>query len=114
MQNAVDQAKAVAAAILGRDQPYDEVPWFWSDQYEVKLQMVGISFGHDERVLRGDLENGRFSVFYFKGGRLLAIDSVNRPSDHMAGRKLLAAGTGLTPAQAADEGFDLKTAASPA
>ena len=114
VQNAVDQAKAVAATILGRDEPHDEVPWFWSDQYEVKLQMVGISFGHDERVLRGDLENGRFSVFYFKGGRLLAIDSVNRPSDHMAGRKLLAAGTGLTPAQAADEGFDLKTAASPA
>jgi 3-phenylpropionate/trans-cinnamate dioxygenase ferredoxin reductase subunit len=112
VQNAVDQAKAVAATILGRDEPYDEVPWFWSDQYDVKLQMVGISFGHDERVLRGDPEDGRFSVFYFKGGRLLAIDSVNRPSDHMAGRKLLAAGTSLTPVQAADEAFDLKIAAA--
>ena len=110
VQNAVDQAKAVAATILGRDEPYDEVPWFWSDQYDVKLQMVGISFGHDERVLRGDPGNGRFSVFYFKDGRLLAIDSVNRPSDHMAGRKLLAAGTLLTPVQAADEAFDLKIA----
>jgi 3-phenylpropionate/trans-cinnamate dioxygenase ferredoxin reductase subunit len=114
VQNAVDQAKAAAATILGRDEPYDEVPWFWSDQYEVKLQMVGISFGHDQQAVRGDPAGGRFSVFYFRDRRLIAIDSVNRPSDHMAGRKLLAAGTGLTPAQAADEGFDLKTAASPA
>jgi 3-phenylpropionate/trans-cinnamate dioxygenase ferredoxin reductase component len=114
VQNAVDQAKAVAAAILGRDEPYDEVPWFWSDQYEIKLQMVGISLGHDEQVVRGDPAGGRFSVFYFRDRRLIAIDSVNRPSDHMAGRKLLAAGTGLTPAQAADERFDPKTAAGPA
>jgi 3-phenylpropionate/trans-cinnamate dioxygenase ferredoxin reductase component len=114
VQNAADQAKAVAAAILGRDEPYDEVPWFWSDQYEMKLQMVGISFGHDEQVVRGDPEAGKFSVFYFRGRRLIAIDSVNRAGDHMAGRKLLAAGTGLTPAQAADEGFDLKGAATPA
>jgi 3-phenylpropionate/trans-cinnamate dioxygenase ferredoxin reductase component len=114
VQNAVDQAKAVAAAILGRDEPYDEVPWFWSDQYEIKLQMVGISLGHDEQVVRGDPAGGRFSVFYFRDRRLIAIDSVNRPSDHMAGRKLLATGTGLTPAQAADERFDPKTAAGPA
>jgi 3-phenylpropionate/trans-cinnamate dioxygenase ferredoxin reductase subunit len=112
VQNAVDQAKAVAAAILGRHEPYDEVPWFWSDQYEVKLQMVGISQGHDARVVRGDPAGGKFSVFYFKGGRLVAIDSVNRPGDHMVGRKLLSAGTALTPAQAEDEAFDLKTAAS--
>jgi 3-phenylpropionate/trans-cinnamate dioxygenase ferredoxin reductase subunit len=111
VQNAVDQAKAVAAAILGRHQPYDEVPWFWSDQYEIKLQMVGISRGHDRQVVRGDPASGRFSVFYFEDGRLIAIDSVNRPSDHMAGRRLLAAGTSLTPEQAADEAFDLKAAA---
>jgi 3-phenylpropionate/trans-cinnamate dioxygenase ferredoxin reductase subunit len=110
VQNAVDQAKAVAAAILGRDEPYDEVPWFWSDQYEVKLQMVGLSPGHELEVVRGELADGRFSVCYFQGGRLIAIDSVNRPSDHMTGRKLLAAGTTLTPAQAADPGFDLKAA----
>jgi len=110
VQNAVDQAKAVAAALLGKDQPYDEVPWFWSDQYEVKLQMVGISKGHDAQALRGDLAFGRFSVCYFKDGRLLAIDSVNRPGDHMVGRRLLGVGTTLTPAQAADESFDLKAA----
>jgi len=113
VQNAVDQAKAVAAAILGRPAPYDEVPWFWSDQYEVKLQMVGISTGHDQLVLRGDPASGQFSVCYFQNGRLQAIDSVNRPGDHMTGRKLLAAGTALTPAQAADESVELKAALTP-
>ncbi len=110
VQNAVDQAKAVAAAILGRHAPYDEVPWFWSDQYEVKLQMVGLSAGHDDLAVRGDPAGGRFSVCYFRAGRLLAMDSVNRPGDHMACRRLLATGTALTPAQAADTGFDLKAA----
>ena len=110
VQNAVDQAKAVAAAILGRPAPYDEVPWFWSDQYEVKLQMVGISAGHDRQAIRGDPATGRFSVFYFREGRLIAIDSVNRPSDHMTGRKLIPAGVAVSPTQAADEAFDLKAA----
>jgi 3-phenylpropionate/trans-cinnamate dioxygenase ferredoxin reductase subunit len=114
VQNAVDQAKAVAAAIRGRPVPYDEVPWFWSDQYELKLQMVGISAGHDAQAIRGEPAAGRFSVFYFRQGQLLAIDSVNRPSDHMAGRKLLQAGISVTPAQAADEGFELKSALSAA
>ena len=114
VQNAVDQAKAVAAAIRGRPVPYDEVPWFWSDQYELKLQMVGISAGHDAQAIRGEPAAGRFSVFYFRQDRLLAIDSVNRPSDHMAGRKLLQAGISVTPAQAADEGFELKSALSAA
>ncbi|MGD9507863.1 MAG: NAD(P)/FAD-dependent oxidoreductase [Geminicoccaceae bacterium] len=110
VQNAVDQAKAVATSILGRPSAYDEVPWFWSDQYEVKLQMVGLSSGHDRQVVRGDPASGRFSVLYFRDGRLLAIDSVNRAADHMAGRKLLGAGTALTPEQAADESYDLKAA----
>ena len=110
VQNAVDQAKTVAAAILGRPVAYDEVPWFWSDQYEVKLQMVGLSAGHDQQVLRGDPATGRFSVVYFRAGRPIAIDSVNRPGDHMAGRRLLGAGRPLTPEQAADEAFELKRA----
>ncbi|MFO1049672.1 MAG: FAD-dependent oxidoreductase [Geminicoccaceae bacterium] len=115
VQSAVDQAKAVAASLLGRPVAYDEVPWFWSDQYEVKLQMVGISAGHDRQVLRGDPASGRFSVFYFNGERLLAIDSINRAADHMAGRKLLGSGAAITLEQAADEAFDLKTAlAAPA
>jgi 3-phenylpropionate/trans-cinnamate dioxygenase ferredoxin reductase component len=108
VQNAVDQAKAVAAAIQDCPAPYDEVPWFWSDQYEIKLQMVGISAGHDRQVVRGDPAQGRFSVLYFKDGRLLAIDSVNRPGDHMTGRKLLTAGSAVTEAQAADDAVELK------
>jgi 3-phenylpropionate/trans-cinnamate dioxygenase ferredoxin reductase component len=110
VQNATDQARAAAAAIVGRDEPYDAVPWFWTDQYDAKLQMAGLSGGHEASVLRGDPESGRFSVFYFRGGRLAAADSVNRPGDHLAARRLLAAGAALTPAEAADEGFDLKAA----
>lgn len=108
VQNAVDQAKAVAAAIVGRPESYDEVPWFWSDQYEVKLQMVGLSAGHDRQVVRGDPASDRFSVCYFRHGRLIAIDSVNRPGDHMIGRRLLTAGVGVRPEDAADPSFDLK------
>ena len=110
VQNALDQAKVVATAIQGRPQPYDAVPWFWSDQYEVKLQMVGISTGHDRQAIRGDPATGRFSVFYFRDERLLAINSVNRPGDHMTGRKLLSAGLSVSPAEAADETFELKAA----
>ena len=109
VQNAVDQAKAVATSILGRPAAYDEVPWFWSDQYEVKLQMAGISLGHDAEVLRGEPATGQFSVVYFRAGRLIAVDSVNRPGEHMVARKLLAAGASLTPAEAADTSFDLKS-----
>jgi 3-phenylpropionate/trans-cinnamate dioxygenase ferredoxin reductase subunit len=98
VQNAVDQAKIVAASILGRDAAYAAVPWFWSDQYDLKLQMVGLSTGHDAVVLRGAAQDNRFSAFYFRDGRLIAIDSVNRPTDHMRGRKLLADGMTITPA----------------
>ncbi|HEY3839503.1 MAG TPA: FAD-dependent oxidoreductase [Bryobacteraceae bacterium] len=108
VQNAVDQARSVSASIIGRPRPYDAVPWFWTDQFEAKLQMAGLSVGGDLAVTRGDPDTGRFSVCYFKGDRLMAIDSVNRPGDHMAGRKLLAAGARLTPTQAADLNFDLK------
>ncbi len=92
VQNAVDQAKIVATGIMGHQARYQAVPWFWSDQYDLKLQMVGLSHGHDHVEERGNRADRRFSVFYVKAGRLIAIDSVNRPADHMRGRKLLAAG----------------------
>jgi 3-phenylpropionate/trans-cinnamate dioxygenase ferredoxin reductase subunit len=110
VQNAVDQARCVAAAITGHPRRYDAVPWFWTDQFDAKLQMVGLSQGCDVVVTRGIPDTLKFSVCYFKENRLAAIDSVNRPADHMAGRKLLAAGTLLTPEQAADPSIDLKTA----
>ena len=109
VQNAVDQAVCVAGAIAGRRKPYHDVPWFWTDQFDVKLQMAGLSSGYEHAVTRGDPESRRFSVFYFQADRLLAVDSVNRPGDHMAGRKLLANRVPLTPEQAADESVDLKS-----
>ncbi len=112
VQNAVDQAKCAVRAILGQPMPYRDVPWFWTDQFETRFQMAGLSGTHDQSVLRGSIEARKFSVFYFKQGRLLAVDSVNRPGDHVAARKMLAAGTPLTLEQAADETFDLKRLAA--
>ncbi len=109
VQNAVDQAKAVAARIAGKGgAPYAAVPWFWSDQGPHKLQTAGLAMGADEVALRGDVDGMRFSAFVFRGGRLIAVESVNRPGDHMAARRLLAGQPTLTAAQAADESFDLK------
>jgi 3-phenylpropionate/trans-cinnamate dioxygenase ferredoxin reductase component len=107
VQNALDQAKTAGATLAGVLKPYDAVPWFWSDQYDLKLQMVGLSEGHDEAVMRGSPEEQKFSVFYFRQGSLIGIDSINRPGDHMAGRQLIPSGTALTPQQAADPSFDL-------
>jgi 3-phenylpropionate/trans-cinnamate dioxygenase ferredoxin reductase subunit len=108
VQNAADQAQCVAAAIAGRPNAYRALPWFWTDQFEVKLQMAGLSHGHDCTVSRGTAESGKLSVFYFKEGQLIAIDSINRPLDHMMGRKLIAQRVRLTPEQAGDESVDLK------
>lgn len=111
VQNAVEQGKSAAAALLGKERPFTAAPWFWSDQYDVKLQMVGLSSGYDEVVMRGEAAEQRFSVFYFRTGRLIAIDSINQPQVHMTGRKLLDKGNHLRSAQAADPAFDLAAAA---
>ncbi|MBZ5632467.1 MAG: FAD-dependent oxidoreductase [Acidobacteriia bacterium] len=110
VQNAVDQAACVAKAIVGHRAPYTAVPWFWTDQYDIHLQMAGLPAGFDQVVTRGDPQTRKFSVFYFRGGRLCAVDSVNRPADHLAARKLIGARTTLSPDQAKDESFDLKSA----
>jgi 3-phenylpropionate/trans-cinnamate dioxygenase ferredoxin reductase subunit len=110
VQNAVDQAASVAKAIAGHAAPYRAVPWFWTDQYDVHMQMAGLPVGYDQLVTRGNPETGKFSVFYFRGGKLCAVDSINRPADHLAARKLIGARTMLSPDQARDESFDLKTA----
>ena len=109
VQNAMDQAACVAKAIVGNRARYGAVPWFWTDQYDIHLQMAGLPTGFDQVVTRGDPETRKFSVFYFRGGRLLAVDSVNRPVDHLAARKLIGARSTLSPDQAADESFDLKS-----
>ena len=108
VQNAVDQGRCVADRLVGRVGPYQKVPWFWSDQGDLKLQIAGITTGHETSVLRGDRANRNFSVFCFRGGRLIGVESVNRTADHVVARRLLAGDPGLSPQQAADEGYDLR------
>ena len=112
VQNGVDQARLVAARIAGKSAPYDKVPWFWSDQAELKLQIAGITAGHDAAIVRGSPESGSFSVFCFRDGRLIGVESVNRPADHIVARRLLMADPRLTPDEAADESFDLRAHAA--
>jgi len=107
VQNATEQGKSAAAALLGQDRPFTATPWFWSDQYDKKLQMAGLSTGADHWAVRGDLASGSFSVYHFQGEKLLAVDSVNASKDHLQARKLLDAGVSPTPEQAADTAFDL-------
>lgn len=110
VQNAVDQARALAARLGGRaDRPYHAVPWFWSDQGALKLQIAGLGHGIDRRVLRGDPEAGAFSVFGFADDRLVSVESVMRAADHMAARKLLLEAIPISPAEAADPAFDLRS-----
>ncbi|KEA62300.1 Ferredoxin reductase [Marinobacterium lacunae] len=107
VQNAVDQAKVIAATICGEQAEYDSVPWFWSDQYEFKLQMAGLHAGYDRVVQRGATESGKFTLFLYRGDKLIAVHTVNKPADHMAARKLLAAGVSPSFAEAADESLKL-------
>jgi 3-phenylpropionate/trans-cinnamate dioxygenase ferredoxin reductase component len=116
VQNAVDQARLVAADLIARSSGAEPltpanppVPWFWSDQYDVKLQMAGLFSGFDESVVRGDMASGKFSMLYFRDGQLLAVHSINKPADHVQARKLLAAGVSPTLQQAADETFKLSS-----
>lgn len=108
VQNATDQGKAVGSMIAGKPEAYDAVPRFWSDQYDAKLQIVGLSAPTDVAVVRGDMTEGKFSVFYYRDGKLTAVDSINRPGDQMIARRLITASLSPTPEQAADLAFDLK------
>lgn len=109
VQNAVDQAKIAAGSLVDRDEPYTAAPWFWSDQYDLKLQIAGLSTGYDRVVVRGAPESERFSALYYRDGHLIACDSVNRPADFVAVRKALANGENLPASLAADEAIVLKT-----
>lgn len=89
--NATDQAKTIASFICGTPKPYNSLPWFWSDQFDLKLQIAGLSAGYSDLVLRGDPENGRsFAAFYFDQDRLLAVDAVNSPREFAFGRMMIA------------------------
>jgi 3-phenylpropionate/trans-cinnamate dioxygenase ferredoxin reductase component len=109
VQNAQDQAKAAGLAIAGGHGPYESVPRFWSDQYDVKLQIVGLGGKCERAAIRGSMDSGRFSAFHYREGRLVSVESINKPGDQMAARRLLAAGMSPTPEQAEDPCFDLKS-----
>lgn len=112
VQNAADQARTVALSILGDAEPYVSVPWFWSNQYDLKLQTIGLSVGHDAAILRGDPAARSFSVAYCKGGRLIALDCVNTPKDYVQGRKLVAERAAVSPELLADASRPLREIAS--
>jgi 3-phenylpropionate/trans-cinnamate dioxygenase ferredoxin reductase subunit len=109
VQNAHDQAATAAKAIVGRLEPYDAVPWFWSNQYDLRLQTVGLSVGHDSTVLRGRPEERSFSVLYLLDGRVIALDCVNSTRDYVQGRKLILARTVADPEKLADPAVPLQT-----
>lgn len=111
VQNATDQARCVAARLTGEAKAYDGYPWFWSDQGDDKLQIVGLTAGFDQVVIRGSVAERSFSAFCYKAGKLIGIESVNRAADHVFGRKILPLDKSVTPEQAADLSFDLKKAA---
>jgi 3-phenylpropionate/trans-cinnamate dioxygenase ferredoxin reductase component len=92
VQNATDHAKLAARTITGHADTYVAVPWFWSDIGDMKLQMVGLTAGSDRQIVTGEPDDNRFSVFHYLGDKFLGIETVNRPADHMLGRKMMAAG----------------------
>jgi len=109
VQNATEQAKSAGVAIAGGEAPYRAVPWFWSDQYDLKLQMVGLSIGATAEIVRGSVEAKKFSIFYLREGVLIGIDSVNAPSDHITGRRILSRRPKVSADALIDPGFDLKS-----
>ena len=111
VQNATDQATAAAKAIMGVPAPYEAMPWFWSNQYDLKLQSVGLSIGHDATIVRGDPAARSFSILYLREGRVLALDCVNTTRDYVQGRKLIESGIVADPALLADPAVPLKTLA---
>jgi len=108
VQNANDMATCVAKAICGDPQPYHAFPWFWSNQYDLRLQTAGLSVGYDATIVRGKPEERSFSVVYLKGGKVIALDCVNMVKDYVQGRKLVEAGASPDPDRLADASVPLK------
>lgn len=109
VHNAIEQGKTAAATLAGKEKPYAQVPWFWSDQYDLKLQITGLSNGYTQAVVRGDPTTGRsFAVFYLKDGVLIAVDAINRAPEFMMAKMLTAKRAVLDPARIADEGIAVK------
>jgi 3-phenylpropionate/trans-cinnamate dioxygenase ferredoxin reductase subunit len=110
--NALEQARHAAAAICGRPAPAPETPWFWSDQYDLKLQIAGLTFDPDTVVLRGEMEAARFAVFHLKQGVLVAVEAVNSPAEFMGGKLLIGRRAVVDPARLADLSISMKEVAA--
>jgi len=108
VHNAVEQAKSVAASINGDKKPYHQVPWFWSDQYNLKLQIAGISQNHDQYVVRGSMEKEKFTVFYLQSKKVIAVDTVNNLKEFFHGKKLIALGAKIPPEVLQNQNVNLK------
>ena len=111
VQNAIEQAKTAVMTFLGERLPYTATPWFWSDQYQLKLQIAGLSRGYDQVVIRGTPTEAPFSVFYLRSGQLIAVEAVNSPKEFMIGKKLISARTSVQAERLAEVEFDLSTIA---
>ena len=109
VDNAVEQAKTAAMNICGKPARHEHVPWFWSDQYDLRLQIAGLSTGYDQTVIRGDPDGGKFALYYLADGELLAVDAVNSPKDFMTGKKWIGERKRPDPSKLADPDVDLKT-----
>ncbi len=112
VQNATDQARSAAASLAGKPEPYAKVPWFWSDQFDLKLQIAGLVPASGTKVIRGELDSGRFSVFHFNAGRLVGVESLGRPTDHLFARRCLAQDLVIAPEILTDTSIDPLQAAS--
>jgi 3-phenylpropionate/trans-cinnamate dioxygenase ferredoxin reductase subunit len=102
VHNAIEGAKLAAAAILGQPRPREEAPWFWSDQYDLKLQIAGLFNGYDRIVQRGRMEERAFALFYYQGPRLIAVDAINRPAEYLGAKRLIEKGASPAPETLAD------------
>ena len=114
VHNALEQAKTAAATLCGKLKPYNQIPWFWSDQYDLKLQIVGLSGDHDQVIIRGDFADRSFAAFYMKGDLLIAVDAINSAREFMLSKKLIAQGARLEPEILADMSIDFKQLATAA
>ena len=114
VQNATDQSIVAANTTCGVLNEYNALPWFWSDQYDLKLQIVGLSGTHDQVVLRGDPEERSFAAFYMDGDRLIAVDAINKPREFMLSKKLIAQGARIDPEILADTSIEFKELATAA
>jgi 3-phenylpropionate/trans-cinnamate dioxygenase ferredoxin reductase subunit len=108
VQNAIDQAKHAAAAMCGKPKPYKDVPWFWSDQYDLKLQIAGLAAAGDHTVVRGSPADRSFAVFHLRDGAVAAVEAVNAAPEYMMGRRLIAARARVAPERLADKAIPMK------